>query len=121
MNRIIFTTSTILLAATVGACVSPPKTCGLPNEPVVIGTAKDGNLIYDDHVALSAPCVAVTPPNTSTPHVAVPPVLPPVEPPIVVASNSKHPNSGRGNGSEIGTARRDVDPGNSGEHNKGGD
>lgn len=33
----------------------------------------------------------------------------------------KHPNCGRGNGSELDSNGNDVDPGNSGEHNHGGD
>ena len=35
--------------------------------------------------------------------------------------NGKHPNSGRGNGSELDAHGIDQDPGNSGGHNEGGD
>lgn len=80
-------------ALTLGACAYEPPTCGLPNEPVVIGYAKDGNLIYDDQAPLNAPCPTVTPPNVSTPPVLIPPVLPPVEPPV-------KGNNGWGNGDQ---------------------
>lgn len=33
----------------------------------------------------------------------------------------KHPNAGRGNGSELDACGNDIDPGNSGGHNQGGD
>ena len=85
-------------ALTLGACAYESPTCGLPNEPVVIGTAKDGNLIYDDQAPLSVPCPTVTPPNVSTPPVLIPPVLPPVKPPV-------KGNNGWGNGDQDAPGR----------------
>jgi hypothetical protein len=42
-----------------------------------------------------------------------------IAPGVVDPPANLHPNSGRGNGSEVPGA--DVDPGNSGGHNNGGD
>jgi hypothetical protein len=101
--KLVFIATTAAIA--LGACAYEPPTCGLPNEPVVIGYAKDGNLIYDDQAPLSAPCPTVTPPNVSTP-----PVLPPVEPPV-------KGNNGWGNGDQ--DAPGGSEPNNSAE-NRGG-
>ena len=87
----------ILAPLAFAACVPIEPTCGLPNEPVVIGYAKDGNLIYDDQAPLNATCPSVTPPNASTPPVLIPPVLPPVEPPVV---EPKWRNNGFGSGNQ---------------------
>jgi hypothetical protein len=38
-----------------------------------------------------------------------------------ISGSVSHPNSGKGNGSENDQNGNDVDPGNSGGHNKGGD
>lgn len=100
--KIIYITAAAL---TLGAC-TPPPTCGLPNEPVVIGYAKDGNLIYDDQAPLNAPCPTVTPSDTQTPPVDEPPVSePPVDKPEKVKGNN-----GFGNGDQDA-------PGNSEHHN----
>ena len=121
--KLVFIAATSIFA--LGACAYEPPQCGLPNEPVVIGKAKDGGLIYDDQATLSAPCPTVTPPNVSQPPVGEPPVgdpEPPVTPePPTEPTKGNHPNSGRGNGSELDGNGNDVDPGNSGGRNKGGD
>ena len=95
----------ILAPLAIAACVPIEPTCGMPNEAVVIGTAKDGNLIYDDQAPLSAPCATVTPPNVTTPPTIVPPVLPPVEPPVLVASKG---NNGWGNGDQDAPGRSEY-------------
>jgi hypothetical protein len=119
MKLLLITAAALFL----GACAYEPPTCGLPNELVVVGQAKDGNLIYDDQAPLSSPCPAVErPQGTDTPKQPQPPTPePPVDnppEPEPKPEKVKHPNSGRGNGSE---GDPDVDPGNSGGRNNGGD
>lgn len=64
-------------------------------------------------------------PPTESPIINPPVVTPPTESPSVTPptdNGNKHPNSGRGNGSEIDPVTgNDIDPGNSGNHNNGGD
>ena len=101
-----------ILAPFVMACAPVEPTCGQPNEPVVIGTAKDGNLIYDDQAALSVPCAVVTSSDAQTPTETLTTASTPP------THDKVKSNAGRGNGSE---GNPDRDPGNSGGHNKGGD
>lgn len=101
-----------MFAPLVMACAPIEPTCGLPNEPVVIGHTKDGLAYFDDQAPLSPPCPTVTPSNAQTPTGTPPPVS---EPP---AHDKVKSNAGRGNGPE---GDPDQDPGNSGGHNKGGD
>ena len=86
------------------ACAPGPKQCGL-NELIVIGQAKDGGPIYDDQAPLLPPCID--------------PALATNASEVITKRPSKTKlNAGRGNGSE---GSPDQDPGNSGNHNQGGD
>ena len=99
----------------IAACVPLDiPTCGLPNEPVVIGKAKDGNLIYDDQAPLSAPCPIVTHSNASKPPMGIaqrPSDLP--QPPAGKAKG----NNGHGDGDQ--DAPGGSEPNNNAE-NRGG-
>lgn len=113
----------ILAPLAIAACVPLPQQCG-PTEAVVISYTKTGLAIYDDQSPILPPCEASThnPPKTPLPPVSGPPMTPepPFMPPIEKVKG-KHPNSGRGNGSELDGNGFDVDPGNSGGHNNGDD
>ena len=80
------------------ACV-PAKQCGLPNEPIVIGHAKDGNLFYDDQAPLSVPCPTVTP------HAPHPSIDPPITPPEQEVDEPTKGNNGWGNGDQNAPGR----------------
>lgn len=127
MKRLLLGPAALIL----GACawLPPPTdepTCGLPNEPVVIGYAKDGGLIYDDQATLSAPCPTVErprapkPPRTPEVPTPLPPVgKPPVdEPPVddpeppVTPPEPERVKGDNGHGN-----LDDPAPGNSGSHN----
>ena len=94
-----------------------PPICGQPNEPVVIGYAKDGGLIYDDQATLSAPCTTVERPHASkTPRTPEPPTpLPPVDKPPV--DEPTKGNNGWGNGDQ--DAPGGSEPNNNAENNGG--
>jgi hypothetical protein len=59
-----------------------------------------------------------TPPTDSTPPVVTPPSN---DAPSNEDTSKVKCNAGRGNGSELDSQGNDCDPGNSGEHNHGGD
>ena len=96
----------LITSLALGACAYQPPACGMPNESVVIGAAKDGNLIIDDQAPLNAPYPTVTPSHTSQP--------PADEPPVMGAAKD---NNGWGNGDQ--DAPSGSEPNNSAE-NKGG-
>ena len=117
----------IIPAIALAACTPPPQQCG-PTEEVEILLTKEGFPIINDQAPIPFPCSTVsitTSPDASDtpePPVSEPPMTP--EPPFmppVAKVKGKHPNSGRGNGSELDNDETDVDPGNSGKFNRGGD
>jgi hypothetical protein len=121
-----------VFALLVTACEKLPQvdvpTCGVATPAVVISYSKEGNPIYDDQAPLIAPCPvgaarASEPPTISTPPVTPPKVPPVIYPPVENPPTMERvkPNSGRGNGSELDENGHDVDPGNSGAKNRGGD
>jgi hypothetical protein len=77
-------------------------------------TSKDITAPASVEVEVIAPVVSAPAPVT---------VEEPTEsnPPATESAPVIHPNSGRGNGSELDSSGNDIDPGNSGDKNHGGD
>ncbi len=113
MKLLLITSAAVALLA---AC-EPVKQCGIETM-----YTKEGFKIVDDQACIPEPITISVPVKHDKPPLMPQPPTP--EPPVSLVDEprkGKHPNSGRGNGSELDDNGNDVDPGNSGGRNKGGD